>query len=63
MAKKKRKTMTWTEFQRLCVVNSPKVPVAEINGCRYRWVGIGLVNEGKPDGTETMIGDKGGSGA
>ena len=52
---KKQRTMPWCEFQRLCVVNSPKVPLAEINGHRWRWVGIGLVDEGLVEGGEVLI--------
>lgn len=50
-----RKTMPWSEFQRLCVVNSSKVPVVEIGGRRRRWVGIGLVDEGPAEGNEVVI--------
>jgi len=52
---RKRRTMSWSEFQRLCVVNSPKVPVAEIGGRRKKWVGIGLFDEGPATGKEVLI--------
>ena len=50
-----RKTMSWGEFQRLCVVNSDKIPMAEIGGQRKRWVGFGLVDEGPAEGNEVLI--------
>jgi hypothetical protein len=37
------------------MVNSAKVPVAEIGGQRKRWVGFGLVDEGPAEGSETVI--------
>lgn len=53
------KTMEWNEFKRLCVINSPKVPPALIAGERHVWVGFGLVNEGTPEGDETLITENG----
>lgn len=52
---KGRKTMTFEKFKRLCIVNSPKVPLAEIGGTRRRWVGFGLVEEGPAEGNEVVI--------
>jgi len=52
---RKRKTMTWERFRFLCAVNSAKVPVVEIHGKRVRWVGIGLVTEGKATGREVLV--------
>ncbi len=54
--KTKRKTIEYSTLRHLCTVNSRRIPKRlEIDGDRYCWVGIGLVNEGKADGTETLV--------
>lgn len=55
----KRKTINRTELIRLAACNSKRLPtVIEIDGTRKQWVGIGWVDEGAPDGTETLVVDE-----
>jgi len=52
----KQKTMLYSEFRRLCVVNSSKTPsYVEIDGRRRYWVGIGITDHGPAWGTEVKI--------
>ena len=51
-----RRTITRSQLQKQATINSSKMPqVVEDDGCRYRWVGIGWVNEGEPTGRETLV--------
>lgn len=52
----KRKTISRSELHRLAFCNSKRLPhLVEMEGCRFQWVGIGWVNEGKPKGDETLV--------
>ena len=44
----KKKTITFSELKRLCVCNSDKLTGQSYSygGKNYRWVGIGMVEEG-----------------
>jgi len=50
------KTIKRNELERLVTCNSKNLPeLVNDNGVRYRWVGIGWINEGASLGDETMI--------
>lgn len=52
----KRKTIKFDELERLSFVNSSKLPsLIEIHDKRMRWVGIGWVDEGEPQGNEVLV--------
>jgi hypothetical protein len=54
--KPKRKTISRVELHRLQFCNSKRLPqVVEMDGHRFQWVGIGWVNEGVPEGNETLV--------
>jgi hypothetical protein len=54
----KRPTIAFETLKRLSFCNSMKLPSpVEINGRRMQWVGIGWVDEGEADGTETLVVD------
>lgn len=53
---KPRKTMSWSEFQRLCFCNSAKIKgYYEICGRRKQWVGFGVIDLGPAEGDEVLI--------
>ena len=50
------KTIDIETLQRLAFCNSDRLPkVINDDGRRKRWVGIGWVDEGKADGSETEV--------
>ncbi len=52
----KRKTLVFSEWQRLTVCNSLKLPeYVEVSGRRHHYVGIGWIDVGRADGTEVLI--------
>jgi hypothetical protein len=56
MKKSKRETIGIDELRRLTFCNSDRLPsVIELDGKRLQWVGIGWVNEGEPNGDETLV--------
>lgn len=51
-----RKTITFSRLKRLSVVNSEELTgFFQMGNNRFRWVGIGFVDEGFADGTETLV--------
>jgi hypothetical protein len=53
---KGRKTIEFSELQRLSVANSDKLPsCVDIGGQRHHWVGIGWVEEGPALGDEVIV--------
>lgn len=53
---RKRKTISYDEFKRMCFTNSGKLPrLVEIDGKDYCWVGIGLVCHGEASGQAVLV--------
>jgi hypothetical protein len=53
-----RKVIKFSEYQRLCACNSDKVPdYVEMQGKRYHWVGIGVVESGDPEPDDPVVVD------
>lgn len=54
----RRRTMTDSEARRLFICNSMKAPTyIEVQGRRFWWTGIGLVDLGPAKGDEVLIVD------
>ena len=56
MKTKKRKTIKFSELERLSFCNSKKLPqVVAALGRKMEWVGIGWIDTGEADGTEVLV--------
>lgn len=56
--KRKRKTISRAELERLSVCNSSKIPpVVEKDGKQYMWMGVYWIENGRATGKEVLVVD------